>query len=82
MFLPILLISVVFLGIALLGLGVQTFFSSKRKFPETEIGRSKAMREKGIYCMKTEQVRIDKGLSKGQDLDSADYSCCGDGCSV
>ena len=63
------------MGIALLGLGLQTFFSSKKTFPEIEIGHNKKMREKGIYCMKTEQVRIDKGLTKGQDLDPEDIAC-------
>jgi len=75
MFLPILLISVVFLSIAILGMGLQTFFSSRKKFPDYEIGHNKKMREKGIYCAQTEQKMIEKGILKVQDLDPMDYSC-------
>lgn len=75
MFLSILLVSVVFLSIALLGMGVQTFFSSRKKFPDYEVGHNKKMREKGLVCAKTEQKMIDKGILKVQDLDPMDYSC-------
>jgi len=75
MFLPILLVSVVFLSIALLGMGLQTFFSSRKKFPDYDIGKNKEMRKKGLVCAKTEQKMIDKGILKVQDLDPMDYSC-------
>jgi len=75
MFLPILLVSVVFLSIALLGMGLQTFFSSRNQFPDYDIGKNKEMRKKGLVCAKTEQKMIDKGILKVQDLDPMDYSC-------
>ena len=65
MFLKILLISVVLIALAVLGLGVQTFFSKKKKFPETRVGHNKEMQKKKIYCYKTQQKRIDKGLDSG-----------------
>lgn len=49
----------------MLGLGVQTFFSKKKRFPETKIGHNKEMRKRKIYCFKTQQKRIDKGLDSG-----------------
>ena len=62
MFLKILLLTIILLAIAFVGLGIQTFFSKKKKFPQTKIGHNKEMSKRGIYCFKTQQKRIDKGL--------------------
>jgi hypothetical protein len=43
-----------------LGLGVQTFFSKKKSFPETRISRNKEMKKRKIYCAETQQAIIDK----------------------
>ncbi|WP_233556936.1 hypothetical protein [Odoribacter sp. AF15-53] len=43
----------VLVGIAFLGLGISTFFSKKKKFPDTHIGKNKAMKERGISCAAT-----------------------------
>ena len=61
MFLTIFLLSIGLIAIALIGLGIQTFFSKKKKFPETSVGHNKALRKRKIYCIKTEQVILDKG---------------------
>lgn len=47
------IIILVLLGVAFLGLGITTFFSKKKKFPNTHIGKSKAMKERGISCAAT-----------------------------
>lgn len=47
------IIILVLLGVAFLGLGITTFFSKKKKFPNTHIGKSKAMKERGISCTAT-----------------------------
>lgn len=60
MFLTIFLLSIGLVAIALLGLGIQTFFSRKRKFPETSVGHNKELRKRNIYCIKTQQVMLDK----------------------
>ncbi len=65
MFLKLLLLSIVLIAIAFLGLGIQIFFSKKKKFPETKVGHNKDMREKKIYCYKTQQKMIDKGINYG-----------------
>jgi len=62
MFIKLFLITIVIMAIAFLGLGVQTFFSKKKKFPETKIGHNKQMRKNKIFCYKTQQKIIDKGL--------------------
>ena len=46
----ILIITVALVGIAFLGLGVSTFFSKKKKFPDIHIGHNKAIRERVISC--------------------------------
>jgi hypothetical protein len=81
-FLPLLFVISVLMGLSLLGLGLQTFFSSKKKFPETHIGHNKEMRKRGIYCSKTQQKMIDKGIMKGQNFDASQYNCCGDNCAL
>ncbi len=72
MFFTVFLLTVVIMVFIILGLGVQTFFSKKRRFPETRIGHNKELRKRKIYCPKTMQRRIDKGLDDS-------FSGC-DGC--
>lgn len=47
------IIILVLVGIAFIGLGITTFFSKKKKFPDIHIGKNKAMRERGISCAAT-----------------------------
>ena len=60
--LEVFLLTIVLVALAVLGLGVQVFFSKKKKFPETRVGHNKEMQKKKIYCFQTQQKRIDKGL--------------------
>jgi len=53
MFWTIFIIVFALVGLSLIGLGISTFFSKKKKFPETHIGRNKAMKERGISCAAT-----------------------------
>jgi len=48
-------IAIILVAIAFLALGVSIFFRRDGKFPETEIGKNKKMRELGIYCVKCEE---------------------------
>ncbi len=59
MFLPLFLLTLAFVALAILAMGVNIFFT-KKDFPETMIGHNKALRKRKIYCMKTEQVILDK----------------------
>ncbi|MDO5664041.1 MAG: hypothetical protein Q4G63_02135 [Bacteroidia bacterium] len=45
-----LLLGAALLFIAILLMGIKVFFSKKGEFPNTHIGGSKAMRDKGISC--------------------------------
>jgi len=75
MFLKLLLISIVFLGIAFFGFAVKIIFSKKSEFPETRIGHNKELRKRKIYCVKTEQKIIDKNIKKQNNQGPACSSC-------
>ncbi|MBN2663267.1 MAG: hypothetical protein JXR68_06425 [Bacteroidales bacterium] len=60
------------MSLVILGLGVQTFFSKKKTFPQTRISKNKEMRKRKIYCGETQQKMIDKGLDN-----SAGGGCSG-----
>ena len=51
----IFLIAVILVSVAFIALGIGIFFRRDGKFPETEIGKNKKMRELGIYCVKCEE---------------------------
>ncbi|MCU0363864.1 MAG: hypothetical protein MUE32_10945 [Bacteroidales bacterium] len=50
MFAKLLILSIVFLAIGALGLGVKILLKKKGQFPETHISRNPAMRARGIKC--------------------------------
>ncbi len=75
MFLQVLLISIVFIGIAMFGFAVKIIFSKKSEFPETRIGHNKELRKRKIYCIKTEQKIIDKDIKRGI-LEGGSCSSC------
>lgn len=49
----IFIIVVILLGLALVGLGLTMLIKKNGKFPETHIGKNKAMKERGIHCANT-----------------------------
>jgi hypothetical protein len=49
-------ITMVIVGLSLLLLGVQTFFSKKKKFPHTHVGGNKALAKRGVYCVQTQDA--------------------------
>ena len=53
MLLTIFIIVVILLGLALVGLGRTMLIKKNGKFPETHIGKNKAMKERGIHCANT-----------------------------
>lgn len=55
--LKLFLIVLVLVALAFLGLGINIFFF-KKPFPETEIGKNKEMRKRGIKCVKSEEMRL------------------------
>jgi hypothetical protein len=50
MFLKLLIISSIFLVIALAGLGIRILLKPEGRFPEIHVGRNKEMQKRGISC--------------------------------
>ncbi len=49
------ILSALFVAFAFVALGIRIFFVRGGKFPETEVGRNRKMRELGITCAKCEE---------------------------
>ncbi len=64
----IFLIAVTLIAVSFLLLGISIFFRKNGKFPETEIGKNKKMRELGIYCAKCEEMKSWKKAGKNRKL--------------
>ncbi|MGD2033617.1 MAG: hypothetical protein PVF73_01070 [Bacteroidales bacterium] len=54
----IFLLTVILVAISFIALGISIFFRRGGKFPETEVGKNKKMRELGICCVKCEEKRL------------------------
>ena len=52
------LISFALVAIVVMLLGIRVFFVKGGKFPETHIGKNKAMRERGITCAKSQELAM------------------------
>jgi len=50
MFIRLLIISIIFLLISFVFLGIRILVKSNGRFPETHVGRNKEMRKLGITC--------------------------------
>jgi hypothetical protein len=57
MFLKILIISLVLLSLATVGLMLNILVKKKGKFPEYRVGHNRAMAQKGITCVKHDEIR-------------------------
>lgn len=68
------LAAIVFVGLAVILLGVNIFFF-KKPFPDGEISTNPEMRKRGIKCAKQEELEL-LARSKGKQL------CEGDGSSA
>ena len=68
-FLKILLLATGLIGIAILGFALNILIKKDGKFPETSISKNKALREKGITCVKHDELKscgiTDKGCCGG-----------------
>lgn len=72
------------LAIGVAGMAVTILVKKDGKFPDGEIAHNKALREKGIVCAKTEEMRLWRkrnpaAASAGQRPDTCPESGC-EGC--
>ena len=64
--------AIIFVGIAVLLLGVNIFFFH-RPFPDGEISTNPEMRKRGIKCAKQEELEL-LAAQKGKKVCSGEYS--------
>ncbi len=67
--LKLLIPAVIILSVVVLGLGVGIFFSKKKRFPTTSIGKNKEMAKRNITCVTHDEIKACG--KKGE--------CCGGG---
>ena len=67
MLFTIFIIVAILLGLALVGLGIKKLFRKNGKYPETHIGKNKAMKDRGIHWANTTD-RLDRQNYKPVDL--------------
>ena len=75
-----LLAAILFVGLAVLLLGVNIFFFH-RPFPDGEISTNPEMRKRGIKCAKEEELEMLAG-QKGKKLCDGNYSDACASCSL
>jgi len=75
------LAAVIFVGLAVLLLGVNIFFF-KRPFPNGEISTNPEMRKRGIKCAKEEELEMLAEQKSGKKVCSGNYSDACKGCSL
>ncbi len=63
----IFLLAIGLVAIAFVGFAFNIIFKKNGSFPETSIGKNKALRKKKIFCYKTEQKIIDKEIKNGNN---------------
>ena len=68
-----LLAAIVFVGLAVLLLGVNVFFF-RRPFPDGEISTNPEMRKRGIQCAKQEEMEMLAARCKGRKVCDGNYS--------
>ena len=57
----VLLLTFLIIVICVLLMGVKVFFTKNGSFPDTHIGRNKAMKKRGIHCAKTQDTIARQG---------------------
>ncbi|MEA3462418.1 MAG: hypothetical protein U9R49_11095 [Bacteroidota bacterium] len=57
MFLKILILTLVVLGFSILGMMLNILVKKRGKFPEYRVGHNRAMHQKGISCVKHDEIR-------------------------
>ena len=70
------LAAVLFVGLCVLGLGVNIFFRKGGKFPQTDISSNEEMRKRGIKCPRMEEMALHgDALGRRPRHDNTTVSC-------
>jgi hypothetical protein len=85
MLLTVFLASLILVGLAFAGIGVNILFRKNGKFPQTEVGSNKNMKNLGITCTKQDEMKIyreeKRAAMKGSNPAQLPSRDCGLGCS-
>lgn len=73
-------IVLVIIALCFVGLGIQTFWGKKKRFPQYEVGENEEMQKLGIYCMNQIQQMIDKEIREGKKSKHTLEDC--EGCAL
>ena len=67
MFFKILIIAIVLISLSMMGMMLNILVKKKGRFPEYRVGHNRAMRQKGISCVKHDEIRChNKRLKESQ----------------
>ncbi len=80
----LIIISITVLAIAIFLLAINIIFKKDGEFPETEVGRNKEMKKRGLRCAKGEEKALWRkqtalGVSYSPQQGCSSNSCCGGG---
>ena len=60
--LKLVLLTLAVIAVAIFLLGVNIFMKKDGKFPNSHVGGNKAMADRGIYCVQTQDYMDQKGI--------------------
>ncbi len=86
MLITVFILTIVLVAGAFAGLGLNILFRKNGKFPQTEVGSNKNMRNLGISCTKQDEMKVFRqekraAQNSGKAADQPVYRDCGIGCS-
>jgi len=85
MLLTVFLITIVLVALSFAGLGLNILFRKNGKFPQTEVGSNKNMKNLGITCTKQDEMKAyrqeKRKIKLGQAATQPPVRDCGLGCS-
>lgn len=58
----------IIIALCFVGLGIQTFWGKRKRFPQYEVGENEEMQKLGIYCMNQVQQMIDREIIEGRKM--------------
>ena len=74
-FLKVFLLALALLSIGMIGFMIKVIVKPKGEFSENRVGHNDEMRKRKVYCIKAQQMQIDKGLDVKERHNTS--SCAG-----
>lgn len=61
-FIKIIIIAIILVGISILGLALKILIKKNGSFPQHSVGKNKKMKELGIKCARSEEIKCRKEI--------------------